>query len=337
MSEQDNRLTRIGVFYDGNYFLKVSNYYNYEHSRKARISIAGLHDFIKNQVAKQESKHVKMCHVVDTHYFRGRLNAFDAKEQNKLYHDRIFDDILMNEGVVTHYLPLKTRAGKREEKGIDVWLALEAYELSIYKKFNVVVLIACDGDYVPLLRKLNTLGIRVMVLAWDFKYIDEKTGLARETRTSQELLEEATYPVAMHEIIDNRVSKNDPLISNMFVTHDQMQSYVQAIPTTSLVNGAVGTVSSKADLVANGAVLKSTLISVKNGYGFVYSPPNNLFFSYEDVINGDFNDLKEGDVVEYTIGENDRGEYARNVRKVSVGASNGSSSYSNSNFHNSNY
>jgi len=298
MGELD--ITKIGVFYDGNYFLKVSNYYNYEHHRKSRISIGGLHDFIKHQVAKNEGRNVKMCHVVDMHYFRGRLNAYDAREQNKLYHDRIFDDILMTEGVVTHYLPLKTRGGKREEKGIDVWLALEAYEMTIYKRFDVVVLIACDGDYVPLVRKLNTIGTRVMVLAWDFKYVDEKTGLVRETRTSQELLEEATYPIAMHEIIDNRISKSDPLITNLFVSQDFTQSYYNYPQPTEVANGKH----------------KSTLVTVKNGYGFVHHPPNNLFFSYEDVVDGDFNELREGDWVEYTIGENERGEYARNIRKI---------------------
>ncbi len=357
VNELDNLLTRIGVFYDGNYFLKVSNYYNYEHSRKARISIGGLHDFIKHQVAKQEGKIVKMCQIVDTHYFRGRLNAYDAKEQNKLYHDRIFDDILMSEGVVTHYLPLKTRAGKREEKGIDVWLALEAYELAIYKQFNVVVLIACDGDYVPLIRKLNTLGIRVMVLAWDFKYLDDKTGLMRETRTSQELLEEANYPIAMHELIDNRISKSDPLVTNLFVSSEFNSYYNQFYHGAESGNGNGGGSGSGNSLVnvipanpinnpanglgngngnggtygisqhslpaptvvntnANVTVFKSTILNVRNGYGFVFSPPNNLFFSYEDVIEGDFSDLREGDAVEYIIGENDRGEYARNVKKV---------------------
>jgi uncharacterized LabA/DUF88 family protein/cold shock CspA family protein len=312
---QDNKLTRIGVFYDGNYFLKVSNYYNYEHPRKARISIEGLHSFIRNQVSKEEGVDFKSCQVVDAHYFRGRLSAYDAKELNKLYNDRIFDDILMNEGVVTHYLPLRSRSGKREEKGIDVWLALEAYELSMYKNFSVLVLIACDGDYVPLIRKLNTLGTRVMVLNWDFKYIDEK-GEMRETRTSQELLEEVTYPIAMHELIDSRVLKNDPLLNNLFVIQEPLPSY-KAVKTP---------------ISADNGVFQSTVINLKNGYGFIVSPPNNLYFSYEDMINSDFNDLKDGDVVEYTLGKNMRGDCAKNVLKIS----NGSGNSNNQGYHSNN-
>jgi cold shock CspA family protein/uncharacterized LabA/DUF88 family protein len=299
--QDDSKLTRIGVFYDGNYFLKVSNYYNYEHPRKARISLEGLHNFIRHQVAKEESVDVRMCQVVDAHYFRGRLSAYDAKELNKLYNDRIFDDILMNEGVITHYLPLRSRSGKKEEKGIDVWLALESYELAVYKKFSVIVLIACDGDYVPLIRKLNTLGSRVMVLNWDFKYIDEK-GETRETRTSQELLEEVTYPIAMHELIDSRVMKNDLLINNIFVTPEYIQSTNKP--------------AYKAPVLGDNGVFISTVINLKNGYGFIVAPPNNLYFSYEDLGEGDFNDLKDGDTVEYTVGKNVRGDCAKNVRKI---------------------
>jgi uncharacterized LabA/DUF88 family protein/cold shock CspA family protein len=213
----DNKLLRIGVFYDGSYFYRASSYYAYGHSRKTRLSISGLHDFIRHHIATETKNDVRVCQIVDAHYFRGRLNAFEASQRgDTLYWDRVFDDILMSEGVTTHYLPLRTIDGQRQEKGIDVLLALEAFEMTLYKKFDVVVLIASDGDYVPLVRKLNTLSTRVMVLGWDFDYVDD-AGKKYGTRTSQELLEEVTYPLAMHEIIDNRVRRNEPLINNLFV------------------------------------------------------------------------------------------------------------------------
>ena len=33
MAEVDGKLTRIGIFYDGNFFFHVSNYYHYHHER----------------------------------------------------------------------------------------------------------------------------------------------------------------------------------------------------------------------------------------------------------------------------------------------------------------
>ena len=294
--EKGNNLTRIGVFYDGNYFLHVSNYYNYSHERKNRLSIAGLHHFIKNQVAQQESTDERLCQIVDAHYFRGRLTANEAKATGQtLYYDRLFDDILSSEGVTTHYLPLRSKqGGGKQEKGIDVWLALEAFEQAFYKRFNVLVLIACDGDYVPLIRKLNALGTRVMVLSWDFEYTNDN-GKSMTTRTSQELLEEVTYPIAMHEIIDNRVRKNEPLINGLFVPKNEGNS-----PRPRLLQEATNS---------------SEIVSLKGGYGFIKYPPNNLFFCYKDVVDIDFNDLKVDDKVSFTIEKGAEGtDVAKNVK-----------------------
>ena len=288
-TERDLNLTRIGVFYDGSYFLHVSNFYNYTHERKSRLSVAGLHHFIRNQVAQQEGTDERLCQIVDAHYFRGRLNAFEASnEGNTLYYDRVFDDILSSEGVTTHYLPVKTnQSGVRQEKGIDVWLALEAFELAFYKRFNVLVLIASDGDYVPLIRKLNTLGTRVMVLSWDFESTNAY-GAKTITRTSQDLLEEVTYPVAMHEIIDNRVRKNEPLINGLFVPQTKQNTNVKT--TTAPTKK------------------KSSIMTLKNGYGFIKYRPNNLFFHYQSLLRVDFNDLAVGDEVLFTISKNEKGE-----------------------------
>ena len=334
MSTIPSRLTRIGVFYDGNYFLHVSNYYNYSHERRSRISISGLHDFIRRQVAEEEGVNERLCQIVDAHYFRGRLNAHEANQRgNQLFYDRLFDDILMSEGVVTHYLPVKTYQGYRQEKGIDVWLALEAFELAQYKKFDVVVLITSDGDYVPLIRKLNTVGSRIMVLSWDFEFQNEQ-GEKQVTRTSQDLLEEVSYPVAMHELIDNRIRKNDTVIQNLFVKQPQVRPTFTATAATNGGTYANGNGSSFGTFtngnaysnyespdepnynVADGVVVDddpegrklSTIRSLKTGYGFINFPPNNLFFHYTSLIDTDFNELQVDDEVEFTIGQNAEGK-----------------------------
>jgi hypothetical protein len=224
MANNSKNFTKIGIFYDGNFFLHVSNYYQYYHPRKSRISISGLHEYIRHRVAAEENTDVRYCHIVDAHYFRGRLRAQDAEQRDLLLKERLFDEVLMREGVTTHYLPL----GPDGEKGIDVWLALEAYELSIYKQFDVLVLVACDGDFRPLLRKLNTVGTRVMLLAWDFEYTD-RHNVQKLTRTAQVLLDEATYPVLMHQIIDDRSLRNDQQINKLFLYPKDEQAILNAI------------------------------------------------------------------------------------------------------------
>ena len=317
-SNQPSHLKRIGVFYDGNYFSHVSNYYNYEHERQSRLSISGLHDFIRQKVAENENVDDRFCQVIDAHYFRGRLSSHDAYERNRLLAERSFDDILMYEGVVTHYLPLRYRDGHIEEKGIDVWLALEAYELALYKKFDVVTLIAGDGDYVPLVRKLITLGIRVMVLGWDFEYTDDRNGRQRKTVASVELMREATYPITMHEIIDNKMNREAPMVEKLFIPgrRNSSNGYHQG---HSDKNG--GTAYQGKPEPESEELEQSSIHTLKNGYGFISFPPNNLYFHYTWLDEEEeFNDLVEGDLVEFYLAKNDKGQdVAIDVRKIAGG------------------
>jgi cold shock CspA family protein len=205
----------------------------------------------------------------------------------------------MSEGVITHYLPVRTFFGTKHEKGIDLWLALEAFELAFYKKFDVIVLIASDGDYVPLVRKLNTLGTRVMVLSWDFEFLNDE-GQKVITRTSQDLLNEVSYPLHMHELIDSGLADEEESVMKLFVPQTAPRP-VNTEPTE-----------------VTGERLNGNILSLKNGFGFVKYPPNNLFFHYGNLLDTDFNDLKEGDPVEFTMGYNDKGEaVAKDVRIVS--------------------
>ena len=293
-------MIRIGVFYDGNYFFHVSNYYNYIHERHSRISISGLHDFIRNKIASLEYGPGGFPHsqIVDAHYFRSRPGAAEASQKgNLLYYDRVFDDILLSEGITTHYLPLKSNNNQRYDRSIDVWLALEAFELAFYKRFDVVVLIASDSDYVPLARKLNSLGTRIMLLSWDFEYRDDY-GNHRVTRTSQDLLDVVTYPVYMEDLIDNPESGEAFLTEKLFVSRDSAQRS----------HNREEAQSRELEDEDESDYRISTVLSVKSGYGFIKYPPENLFFHYEAVVGCDFNDLEPGDQVRFTITSNERGE-----------------------------
>lgn len=288
-------LARVGVFYDGNYFAHVSNFYLYQHARKARISIDGLHNFILNEVAKVEDTASHHCRIVDAHYFRGRLSASEAQSRNVLYGERAFDEVLMRAGVITHFSPL-SRGG---EKGVDVSLALEVFELAIHKRFDVVVLIAGDGDYLPLIRKVNTIGARVMVLGWDFEFTDNQGG-KRTTRTAQTILDEATYPVLMSSVIDDRSRKNDSVINDLFLS-------AKAEPHT--INS---------DKPSDKSQQEGSVVTLNEGFGFISpkSGGDNLFFHHSDIENVDFNSLEIQDDVSYEVSSNNKGPCAKLVVKL---------------------
>lgn len=308
----DNGLIRIGVFYDGNYFARVSAYYLYQHERRARLSITGLHNFIREEIAKKSGVDKTICQVVDSHYFRARYTAKQALEKDLLYGERQWDDVLIREGVTMHFLPLRASPDKAEgserkfrEKGIDVWFALEAFELAIHKRFDVSVLVAGDGDFVPLVRKLNTLGTRVMLLAWDFAY--EWDGRHHETRASQDLINEVTYPILMSDEVDSRTRKRDQAINTLFMPRTK----------ESEAETAGGGSATGAD-PESGKLGTIVTLNPEKGFGFIRPAGggDNLFFHTSSLVDCSFEDLKPGLQVKFQQIMGERGLVAINVQRL---------------------
>lgn len=219
--------TRIGVFYDGGFYSSVSNYYKFEHPKRMRLSFDGIHDFIRERVAKEVQVDKRFASIVEAHFFRGRrsLKQIEVMEEyresvgrssNLLEAEKVFDDLLIRLAITPHYLPLQQRGEELIEKGVDVWLALEAFEMAVYKRFDVCVLIAGDSDYIPLVRKLIALGVDVMLLGWTFErtnYPPRKS----ETKTSYDLQREVTFSVCMDEMIDSPENGLTESVKRLFV------------------------------------------------------------------------------------------------------------------------
>lgn len=323
MHREESRIVRIAVFYDGNFFYHASNYYYFEHPLRMRLSIQGLHEFVRYEVARRETVGLPYCQIVDAHYFRGRLMAQEADERQVLLQERLFDDVLMREGIVTHYLPI----GRQGEKGIDVWLALEALELATMKQFDVLALIAGDSDYVPLIRKLNNIGTRVMVLGWDFKF-EDSNGVLRRTSTSSRLFDEASYPIQMQKVLDDNSRRQDPVIRNLFVPAERGNVAARGTASREVGNGmpmadGMDDSESLSRLAPDVAVdpdarIKGPIRLLKSGYGFVGSdvPGRDLFFVWHDLENATFDELSEGDFLEYSVGANERGEFACRLIRI---------------------
>ena len=325
----DTKLTRIGIFYDGSYFAHVSDYYLYQHERGARISIQGLHALIRAEVGKCEGVDSRYCQIVEAHYFRGRFSADDARRHDaqradgdsSLYRERKFEDALIKAGVTPHFLPLFAGDDGRppREKRIDVGLALEAYDLARGKGLNVVVLVTGDGDYVPLVRKLNGLGTRVMVTAWDLRSTDR----ANTTRTAQALIDEVTYPVMMGGIIDDRARRFDPLVVNLFVPKpaQPVEHHEQHPPTPDggVIESDARPWAARPQPRPSFSVPEPTDPSIRalgyianmpigREFGFIESDSGGerLFFHQSWVEGSEFRDLQPGDRVQYTPDANPR-------------------------------
>lgn len=286
---------RIGVFYDANFFLHTSNYYNYFHKQNSRLCINGLHKYLCRRVAEELRMYPEQCLVSEAHYYRGRVNAVEASQRgNQLYNDRVFEDILMADGVQTHYLPLRDVTGRKEERGIDILLSLEAFEAAVTKRVDAVALILSDTDYVPLIRKINSQGVRTVLLGWEFAYVNDD-GNKVVTKTSHELQQVASIPLLMHEEIEDGLLHEEKMVQNIFVNPGKQEEF---------------------ESQGESEIIESEVLSLKSGFGFIKYPNNNLYFHQQDVL-GNFFNLEVGDKVECTLGINHRGEsIARNVKKL---------------------
>ena len=212
MAARKKDTVRIGIYYDGHYFYKVSNYYKFDHPRQARISIPGLHTYTCNEVSSKLGTDIGSCKIAEAHYFRGR--SMKNGNEKAIVGERFFEDALTKEGVNLHYLPLVRGINNElKEKGIDVSLALDAYKKAAARAFDIFVLVAGDGDYLPLVRELQAMAspMDVMLISWDFDCINGDV-----TMTSQDLLEEVKYPIQMANVIDDRLNLKNPFIMGLF-------------------------------------------------------------------------------------------------------------------------
>lgn len=122
----------------------------------------------------------------------------DAKKAKRLESDRAFEDTLIENDVVFHYKHIaEMENGSIKEKGIDVWFALETYELAVYRDFDFVILITGDADHEMLARKIKALKKQVVLVTWN---------MAEKDSTSPALKEEVTMHIDLDEIAKEDVS-----------------------------------------------------------------------------------------------------------------------------------
>lgn len=172
----------IGVFIDGGYYAKVNR--ALKAAESSIIRVRSLFDYICGRLAATEGVDPSDAQITEAHYFRGRFRVKEAYDKHLLYNERRFEDTLIENDVIFHYKHLREvdRDGRTEviEKGVDVWFALEAYELATFRHFDYVVLITGDADHEMLVRKLKALKIKTVLLTWRLGDVDATSPLLKE-------------------------------------------------------------------------------------------------------------------------------------------------------------
>ena len=192
-----NNLNSIGLFIDGRYFCIINE--GLAKKGGGYVNLYNLIGYIQLAIADRYGLDKSSCIVTESHFFQGRFRA-DETEDIKLREDREFEDRLIYNDVIFHYKHMGLLSTGYKEKGIDVWFALETYELSRFRDFDFVVLITGDADHEMLARKLKSLKKQVVLLTWNFDENDS---------TSPALKEECTFHIDLAALVaKNREFKN---------------------------------------------------------------------------------------------------------------------------------
>ena len=130
---------RVGVFIDTqNLYHSARNLY------KARVNFGAV---LKEAVAGRRLVRA-VAYVIST----------ESGEENNFF------DALVKVGIETKTKDLQIFAGGTKKADWDVGLAVDAIKMA--PKLDVVVLVAGDGDYIPLVEYLQTNGIQVEAVSF---------------------------------------------------------------------------------------------------------------------------------------------------------------------------
>lgn len=183
----------IGLSIDGGYYSKINE--ALRRDLKMQIRLDRLMEFIRRKVSDKTGAEMNNCQITEGHYFRGRFRAHEENRKQILMRERSFEDSLIENDIIFHYKHLReieNEDGSKTliEKGIDVWFALETYELAQFRDFDYVVLIAGDADHEMLAKKLKALKVNVILLTWNY---------GKQSSTSPKLKEEVCYHIELKE------------------------------------------------------------------------------------------------------------------------------------------
>ena len=192
----------IGLFIDGGYYNKIKE------GLGKPVNLHNLIQYVQLAISRKFNLDKSRCIVTESHYFQGRFRA----EDSSIYvnsQKRFFEDEFIEEDVIFHYKHIHKIGGVNQEKGIDVWFALESYELAQYRDFDFVVLLTGDADHEMLARKIKSLKKQVVLLTWN---------VATNNSTSPALKEEATFHIDLE-----RLAQANPYVKEI-LTHSQKKT-----------------------------------------------------------------------------------------------------------------
>ncbi len=201
---------RAGVFIDGTYFGIVNKHYQDLPGLQKPIDHAGLLSFLQRQTAELLSVTRDGLTITRRHMYLGL--PLGASISNMRWQQ----EAMLKVDIDLQHFPIKNNGGGiAKEQGVDVALAWDAgYESS---KLDVYILITGDGDFIPLVDKLQSIGKKVILAYW---HVGSEPG--KTSRTNTDLIRSATHSVNMRQKIEVGLASGDKHICKIFGPNHQI-------------------------------------------------------------------------------------------------------------------
>lgn len=132
--------------------------------------------------------------VMDLPMRAGRYFVYDAFDPNNpahadrqayLRHIEQLEDVTVRTG----YMRRSSRAHRRQQKGVDVQLAVDALEAARSGSIGVVALVTGDGDFAPLVEAVQRAGPHIFVFGFKESIADELREVADRVRFLEDIPE----------------------------------------------------------------------------------------------------------------------------------------------------
>ena len=190
----------VKLMIDGNYTFHIHKYIK---NFNKYIDWEAFKEFIKEYILRTENQVAQI--VFDSKYFVGTEKHTTDADRDFLYNTLDHADIRK----IANQLKSNGNKGLKED-AVDVALAIESiadyYEARDENKYSYFVILAGDSDFVPLINKLKSYGIKTILVYMDF------TNGSNITKCSQVLLEKVDERIDLQILINERV---DPVRMNV--------------------------------------------------------------------------------------------------------------------------
>ena len=196
----------VKLMIDGNYAFHIHKYIK---NNNKYIDWNAFKEFIKDYILRTENQVDQI--VFDSKYFVGTPKHTTDTDRDFMYNTLDHSDIRK----IANQLKSNGSNGFKED-AVDVALAIESiadyYEARDENKYSHFVILAGDSDFVPLINKLKSYGIKTILV-----YIDFTNG-SEVTKCSQILLEKVDERIDLQSLLTERV---DTIRMNVFKKYEK--------------------------------------------------------------------------------------------------------------------